>query len=347
MTIVDEITEVRQAHGFDELALADYLATEVEGFAGPVDVKQFKGGQSNPTFLLATPGGSYVLRKKPPGKLLRSAHRIDREYRVMKALAETNVPVPAVYCLCEDDAVIGTAFYVMELVEGRVFRSAALPDMAPQDRAAVYDSMNRVLADLHNLDLQEIGLENFGRKGNYFERQISRWSEQYRASQTVKVASMDRLMDWLPRNIPPDSSSGLAHGDFRLENAIYHPTEPRMIAVLDWELSTVGHPLADLAYNCMGYHIASPTDGGLTDVDFTTSGIPDEKTYVERYRERTRRPTIDNWNFYLAFSMFRLGAIAQGVYKRGLDGNASSDKALQYEEVCRFLADKACHLLEL
>ena len=338
---MSETIDVLDRHRFDEAALTRWCMEHVDGFEGPLTVRQFQGGQSNPTFQLVTPARKYVLRKKPPGQLLASAHQVDREYKVMKALADTPVPVPHMYALCEDDAVIGTAFYVMEHLEGRVFRDPTLPEQTPEERAAIYDDMNRVLAELHKVDFAAVGLEDFGRPGNYFERQISRWIKQYRAAETETIADMEELIAWMPDNIPDEDSVSIAHGDFRLENTMYHPTEPKMIAVLDWELSTIGHPLADLGYNSMLYHIDSPTMGTLTRVDFATSGIPDEDEYVAAYCRRTGREGIENWPFYVGFSIFRLASIAQGVDKRGLDGNASSEKALIYGNAAKMLAEAA------
>ena len=340
-----DIGAVREAHRFDEAKLATYLEGAIPGFAGPMEVTQFKGGQSNPTYLLTTPTRRYVLRKKPPGKLLASAHQIEREYKVIEALARTDVPVAAALVLCEDAEVIGTPFYVMGHVEGRVLRDPQLPGLTPAERAATYDSMNDVLARMHKVDVNAVGLGDFGKPGNYFERQIGRWSKQYEAARTGDVPAMDLLMAWLPAHIPEGDQVSLVHGDYRLENTICHPTEPRILAVLDWELATLGHPLADLAYNCMPYHIADPTMGSLKGVDFAATGIPSEAEYLAAYCRRTGRQGIPHWEFYLAFSMFRLSSIAQGVYKRGLDGNASSDKATMYGAVAIFLADLACQTL--
>lgn len=335
---------VRPAHRFDEEALARYLRANIAGFAGDLEVQQFGGGQSNPTFLLSAGGKRYVLRKKPPGQLLKSAHQVDREFRIMQALAATDVPVPRVYALCEDESVIGTSFFVMDYLEGRIFRDPQLPGLAPTERAAIYDSMNDVLARLHKADFARVGLGDFGKPGNYFERQVARWITQYRGAQTDDIPEMERLIEWMPRNIPKDDSVSIAHGDYRLENTIYHPREPRMIAVLDWELSTIGHPLADLAYNCMGYHVMNPRQGGLVGIDHDATGIPSEKAYVAKYCERTGRAGIENWSFYLSFSVFRLASISQGVYKRGLDGNASSERARTMGNSCQFLAAESWRL---
>ena len=337
---------VRSAHVFDEAALAAFLQREAGiGSAGLV-VQQFGGGQSNPTFLLTSAGLRFVMRKKPPGKLLKSAHQVDREYRIMKALADTDVPVPRMVALCEDESVIGTAFYVMEYLEGRIFRDPQMPGASRAERAAVYDSMNDVLARLHKVDFATIGLSDFGRPGNYFERQISRFIQQYRAAQTDQIPEMEELISWLPGNIPVEDSVSIAHGDYRLENTIFHPTEPRMIAVLDWELSTIGHPLADLAYNCLGYHYINPRQGGLVGIDHAATGIPTEAEHVRRYCERTGRGPIDKWPFYVSFSLFRLASISQGVYKRGLDGNASSETAAQFGNTCQLLAQNAWRLAQ-
>ncbi len=341
MTEAAETIEVLDRHKFDEAALTRWCEANVEGFEGPLTVRQFQGGQSNPTFQLITPNRKYVMRKKPPGKLLASAHQVDREYRAMKALADTPVPVPHMYALCEDEGVVGTSFYVMEHLEGRVFRDPTLPDMEPAERAAIYDEMNRVLAELHNVDHEAVGLGDYGRPGNYFERQIGRWIKQYRAAETETIESMEKLIAWMPDHIPAEDSVSIAHGDYRLENTMFHPTEPKMIAVLDWELSTIGHPLADLGYNSMLYRIDSPTMGTLTRVDFAATGIPSEAAYVDAYCKRTGRDGIENWPFYVGFSVFRLAAIAQGVYKRGLDGNASSERAALYGNAAKMLADAA------
>lgn len=341
-----ESGEVRAAHRFDTKALEAYMQQHVAGFRGPLEVRQFKGGQSNPTFLLIGASGRYVMRKKPPGKLLASAHQVDREYRVIKALAETDVPVAQVHALCTDDAVIGAAFYVMDAVEGRIFRDPQLPGLSREERVAVYDEMNDVMARLHRVDFETVGLADYGKPGNYFERQLGRWTKQYEAAQTDDVEAMRNLIAWLPAHIPPGDETCIVHGDFRLENSIYHPTEPRMLAMLDWELSTLGHPLADLAYNCLLYHMNSPTQGSLVGIDLTQMGIPTEQEYVADYCRRTGRPDVEHWDFYLAFSLFRLASIAQGVYKRGLDGNASSEQAMTYGTICQLLAYLAWSIVE-
>ncbi len=334
-----DITEVRDAHKFNEDNLASYMEKNVEGYNGPLTVQQFEGGQSNPTFLLKTPEREYVMRKKPPGVLLPSAHAVEREYRIMSALQNTDVPVARTYCLCEDADVIGTPFYIMEKVEGRIFRQPELPGVDPKERSAIYDAMNDTLAKMHNVDIKAQGLEDFGKQGNYFERQIGRWTKQYRASETHHVDSMEELISWLPANMPDDQTSTICHGDYRLENMIIHPTEPRVVAVLDWELCTLGHPLADLSYNCMTYHFMHPASGGLVNTDFDATGIPSEQAYIDAYCKRTGRDGIENWPFYIAFSFFRLAAIVQGVYKRGLDGNASSERAKTYGAFAQMLGD--------
>ena len=333
-----EIIPVREMHKFNEGALFDYLTENVDGFKGPLQISQFQGGQSNPTFLLHTPVRDYVMRKKPPGNLLPSAHAVDREYRVISALQGTDVPVPRTFCLCEDDSIIGTAFYIMEKVDGRIILSPDIQGAEPHVRAAIYDSLNDALAKLHNVDIDAVGLSDFGKKGNYFERQIGRWTKQYRASQTDNLEAMENLIKWLPENLPDSDDSTIVHGDYRLGNVIVHPTKPEVVAVLDWELSTIGHPLSDLAYNCMNYHYIHPRNGGLVGIDFEASGIPTEQAYIDAYCRRTGRTGIDNWEFYLAFSLFRTAAIVQGVYKRGLDGNASSKVGEEYAVFTNMLA---------
>jgi aminoglycoside phosphotransferase (APT) family kinase protein len=334
-----DVTAVREAHKFDEGKLVDYLAQNVDGYEGPLTISQFEGGQSNPTFLLQTPKREYVMRKKPPGVLLPSAHAVEREYRIMSALQDTDVPVARTFCLCEDADIIGTPFYIMEKVEGRIFRQPSLPGMDPAERKAIYDAMNDTLAKMHSVDVDAAGLSDFGKQGNYFERQIGRWTKQYRASETDNVDSMEELINWLPANLPNDDTTTICHGDYRLENMIIHPTKPEVVAVLDWELCTLGHPLADLGYNCMTYHFMHPASGGLVDLDYDAVGIPSEEAYIKDYCARTGRDSIENWHFYVAFSFFRLAAIVQGVYKRGLDGNASSDRAKTYGAFAKMLGD--------
>ncbi len=346
MSSQPELTAVRPAHRIDEGALAAYLAAHLPGFVGPMQVQQFEGGQSNPTYRLEVGGQRYVLRKKPPGKLLQSAHQVEREYRVMHALQGTPVPVPEMLHLCEDDQVIGTPFYLMSCVEGRVIPLATLPGCAPAHRTALYDDMVRVLAALHAIDPAAVGLDGFGRPGNYYARQISRWTRQYQASRTDDIASMEALMEWLPDHVPESDENGIVHGDFRVGNLILHPTEPRVVAVLDWELSTLGHPLADLAYFCQGYRGEATPGDSLVGTDLAEAGIPTESAVVSRYCELTGRPGIENWAFYLVFVMFRSAAIVQGVYKRGIEGNASSDRAHQYGAMVRKRADDAWRLAQ-
>lgn len=322
--------EVREEHRIDEARLAAYLAESIDRFAGPLTVKQFKGGQSNPTYLIEAASGSYVLRRKPPGKLLKSAHAVDREFRIISALHAAGFPVPRPWLLCEDDAVIGTAFFVMDFVAGRILWELDLPGMQPAERTAIYDDMNRTIARLHSLDYKALGLEDFGKPGNYFGRQISRWSKQYRASATQKIPSMNKLMEWLPENIPANDASSIVHGDFRLDNLILHPVEPRIIAVLDWELSTIGHPIGDFTYHLMAWQMPEIGFGsaGLTHCDLHALGIPDEDSYVEQYCQRTDLHNgIADREFYAAYNLFRLAAILQGIAGRVRDGTASSDHA--------------------
>lgn len=341
----DQVVPVLDQHRFDTEPLVDWLGANVDGFRGPIEIAQFQGGMSNPTFLITDAGGArYVLRKKPPGELLPSAHAVDREHRITTALAGTPVPVVRTLDLCDDTSVVGTEFFLMEHAAGRVFHDPSLPDLTPEDRAAVYHSMGEILAALHQVDFSAVGLDDYGRVGGYMGRQVRRWSQQYEASKTDELPDMDQLMAWLPANMPDDSETTVVHGDFRLENMIVHPDEPRVIAVLDWELSTLGHPLSDLAYNCLPYHWPQESFGDMRGLDPSTPGIPTEADYVARYCERTGRGKIENWTFYLVLSLFRLAAIIQGVYYRGLQGNAASPEALQRGDLARQLARNAWEL---
>ncbi len=317
------------------------MESHVESFRGPLTVQQFKGGQSNPTYLLTASSGRYVLRRKPPGKLLKSAHAVDREYRIISALYAADFPVPRPYVLCEDDEIIGTTFFIMEFVDGRIFWDLDLPDCEKEERAAIYDSANATIAQLHSYDWEALGLSDYGKPGNYFERQISRWIGQYRASETRTIEAMDALIDWLPENIPADESASIVHGDFRLDNMIVHPTEPRVIAVLDWELSTIGHPLADFTYHLLTWQMPEIGIGsvGLRGKDLPSLGIPTEEEYVARYCERTGRREIANRSFYTAFNLFRLAAILQGIAGRVRDGTAASAHASQAEQAVSPLAE--------
>lgn len=341
-----ELTAVREAHQFDEAALHAYLLNHVRDYAGELSVQQFEGGQSNPTYLLQAGTTRYVLRKQPPGELLPSAHQVDREYRVMAALANTNVPVPEMFCLCEDPSVIGTKFYVMEWIDGRLFTETRIPSCSGEDRRAIYLDLARVLAELHKVDPIAVGLETFGRPGNYYERQIGRWSKQYVASATEQIDAMDNLMKWLPANIPDSAGGVIVHGDYRLGNVLIHPTEPRIVAVLDWELCTLGHGLADLGYICQDYHGESYEDEGLAGANLAELNIPTEDELVAAYCQHAGLDGIENWTFYLVYNMFRSAGIIQGVYKRGLDGNASSEKALEYKEAARLRSERAWALLQ-
>jgi aminoglycoside phosphotransferase (APT) family kinase protein len=324
------------------------MRANIEGFSGPIELRQFAGGQSNPTFLVQSADHRYVLRRKPPGKLLPSAHAVDREYRVIMALANTDVPVAKAYALCEDPAVIGTAFYVMDYVEGRLFWDAALPEVAPHERRAIYEEMTRVIAALHSVDYTAVGLGDYGKPGRYIERQVARWTQQYRASQTETIDAVERLIEWLPKHIPADEETGIVHGDFRLDNAIFHPREPRILAVLDWELSTLGHPLVDLAYLCMRYHLSAEQFRGLAGLDWAALQIPSEAESVADYcRRRGRAPVAPrDWTYYLVFNMFRLTGILQGVLARAIQGNASSATALEAGRRARPLAEQAWALVQ-
>jgi aminoglycoside phosphotransferase (APT) family kinase protein len=347
-----EFADEQSTHPLDEAALDGYLSQHLEGYSGGLKVRQFQGGQSNPTFLIASGEARYVLRKKPPGQLLATAHMVEREYRILTALGETDVPVPKAHLLCEDESVIGTPFFVMEYLPGRLFWQAAPLDLSPSERRDCFAEKCRVLAALHLVDYRAQGLEDYGRPGNYMSRQIRRWTRQYEASKTEEVPSMDRLIEWLPANVPDDDTTCIVHGDYRFDNLVFHPTQTCVMGVLDWELSTLGHPLADLAYDCVHYHVdfynkdaptGPPMLAGLAGPE---NGIPTEAEYVSQYCATTGRDGIVDWTFYLAFSIFRLASIREGVYRRGLDGIASSAEALERKGWCRLLADRAWLLVE-
>jgi aminoglycoside phosphotransferase (APT) family kinase protein len=327
---------------FNVDALQEYMRNHVEGYSGKLEIEQFKGGQSNPTFKLSSDSGNYVLRTKPglTAELLPSAHAIDREFRVMDALNKAGFPTAKQYALCMDESVIGRAFYIMEFIEGRVLWEQSLPGMSPTERAAIYDEMNRVIALLHTVDYEAIGLGTYGKPGNYFARQIDRWTKQYKNSETEKIEAMDKLIEWLPNHIPPGEDSSIVHGDFRLDNMIFHPTEPRVLAVLDWELSTIGHPLADFSYHCMSWHIAPGDFRGIAGLDLKALGIPSEEEYIATYCKRTGK-TIkrEDFNFYLAYNMFRMAGILQGIMKRYLEGTAASEQALKNGKATRPMAE--------
>ncbi|MGH7324732.1 MAG: phosphotransferase [Candidatus Rokuibacteriota bacterium] len=337
--------EVLESHRFDVAALERYMAKHVEGFRGPLAVRQFQGGQSNPTYYVETDRRAYVLRRKPPGKLLPSAHAVDREYRVITGLAGTGVPVPRTYALCQDADVIGTPFYIMEYVSGRVLTDPRLPAQSSAERAAIYDAMGGVLARLHTLDWRSRGLADFGKPGNYFARQIHRWTSQYRASETERIEAMERLITWLPEHIPPGDETTLVHGDYRLGNMLIHPTEPRVGAVLDWELSTLGHPLGDLAYHCLPFRLHPEQFEGFGG-ETRPAGIPREEDYLVAYCKRTGRDGIPQWDWYLAFAMFRLAGIAQGIMGRVIAGTANDPNARDRGARARPLAEAAWALVE-
>lgn len=332
---------VRERHRFDVEVMERHLTGAVEGFEGPLNVRQFKGGQSNPTFLLETPNHAYVLRRRPQGELLESAHAIDREYRVMAALAATAVPVPRMYCFCDDTTLIGTTFYVMEFVQGRTLWDLSLPDASRSERSAFFTSMCETIAALHAQDFDSLGLRGYGKPGNYMQRQIARWSKQYRASETEAIGSIDALMAWLPDHIPQRESTALVHGDFRIDNLVFHPFEPRVIAVLDWELSTLGDPLADFAYHAMLWDLPRDEMRGLQGFDLEALGIPSAEEYIQRYCGLVGMdaPSPAEWDFYVAFNLFRGAAISQGIMRRALDGSASSTFALEAGSKARALAD--------
>jgi aminoglycoside phosphotransferase (APT) family kinase protein len=337
---------VRAQHRFDIAALGLWLKDHGIDFSGPLAVEQFKGGQSNPTYRLRAGDRSYVLRRKPPGKLLPSAHAVDREYRIISALNHCGFPVPRPYALCPDESVIGTAFYVMDDIEGRVFWDPTLPGLRRPERYAVFAAMNETLARLHRLDYAAIGLGDYGRPGNYAQRQIERWTKQYRASETETIAAMDRLIEWLPRNVPPDEETSIIHGDFRIDNMIFHPTEPRILAVLDWELSTLGNPLADVAYHLMPWRLGSDAYRGLLGQDLAALGIPTEAEGCDLYCQHTGRADLPHWDFYMAFNMFRLAAILQGIMGRVREGTAASAHASDSGRRARAIAEAGWRQVE-
>ena len=334
--------EIRAGQEIDPVRLDAWMRENVEGYAGPLTIEQFKGGQSNPTYKLTTPHQNYVLRRKPPGILLPSAHAVDREYKVITALHGQGFPAPRTFGLCKDDAVIGTWFYVMDCVEGRVIWDATFPDVAREDRRAYFDAMNKTIADLHMIDIDKAGLSDFGKPGNYFARQIGRWSKQYLEDKDAGVVpSMDRLVEWLPNNIPPGDETSVVHGDYRCDNMIFHKTEPKVLAVLDWELSTLGHPLADFSYHLMMYRMPPAATTGLIGNDLAALNIPTEEEYVAAYCARTGRDGIPNLDFYVAYNMFRLAGIIHGIRGRVVRGTAASAHAKKTAEGVELLADLA------
>ncbi|WP_016746718.1 phosphotransferase [Rhizorhabdus wittichii] len=332
-------TPVRAGFAFDEAGLARWMADHVPGYEGPLTVEQFKGGQSNPTYKLVTPGRSYVLRRKPSGQLLKGAHAVEREAKVLTGLEKAGFPVAHVHALCTDDAVIGTWFYIMDMVEGRILWDATLPGIAAADRPVYYDAMNATIAALHQVDYEAVGLGDYGRPGNYFERQIGRWSQQYLDDADAgRDPDMDRVIDWLRANIPPGDETAIVHGDFRIDNMIFHPSEPRVLAVLDWELSTLGHPLADFAYHAMMYHMPPHIVAGLAGAELKALNIPDEESYIAAYCARTGRGSIPNYRFYTAFNFFRMAAIFHGIKGRVIRGTAASAQAARRAEMFPELA---------
>ncbi len=331
------VKPVADSHRFDEGALAEWMGAEVEGYAGPLKVRQFKGGQSNPTYQLVTPARNYVMRRKPPGKLLPSAHAVDREFRVISALHPTGFPVPRAYGLCTDESVIGTIFYVMDMMEGRIFWDQSLPDYAPAERHAIHMAALKTLADLHNTDYRAVGLEDFGRPGNYMARQIARWTKQYKASETQRLETVERLIDWLPRTVPEDDQTTIVHADYRLDNMVMHPSEARVVAVLDWELATLGNPLADFTYVLMQW-----VNGAIAAIpDLEAHGIPTLDEYVAEYCRLTGRAGLPDLNWYFAYNAFRLAGIIQGIVGRVRDGTANSPQAAAMEARVPVLGEAA------
>ena len=338
--------EIREQHRFDITGLQDYMRTHVDGFSGELEVEQFKGGQSCPTYKLTAGGKSYVMRRKPPGKLLPSAHAVDREYRVMTALGPTDVPVARTYALCTDDNVVGTMFYIMEHVDGRVLWDQNLGGMAKRERFAHYDAMNAALAALHAVDYRAVGLEDFGKTENYVARQIGRWSKQYRASETEEIKAMNALIEWLPTTIPASEQVAIVHGDYRLDNMIFHPSEPRVLAILDWEISTLGDPLADFSYHLMGWRLTGDEFRGLAGQDLKALGIPTEEEYLARYCQRMGYDQIANLDWYIVYNMWRLAAILQGIAKRAIDGTAASPLAIEQGKRARPIAETAWRIAQ-
>ena len=341
MSLEDDLTPVRAIHRFDETRLEHYLTDRLPDFRGPLKIRQFVGGQSNPTYMLETPAARFVMRKKPPGALLQSAHQVEREFRIIKALEATDVPVPRAHLLCEDADVIGTAFFVMDFVAGRIMRDPTMPASSPNERAACYDSMNDVLARLHKVDFRGVGLGDYGRPTGYVERQVARWSKQYEASKTEEIPEMDRLIEWLTQHIPAGDETTIAHGDYRMENIIFHPLEPRVVAVLDWELSTLGHPLGDLGWVCRPYHCPPGIDGVLSfgGIEKKSPGIPSEKEFVATYCKRADRTSVPDLMFFIAFSFFRAAAIGQGIAMRAKIGTASAPDAAKHGGRARLMAE--------
>jgi aminoglycoside phosphotransferase (APT) family kinase protein len=342
--------DVVEAYRFDVKKLEAYLAERIEGFQTPLEVRQFKGGQSNPTYQLITPNRKYVLRRKPPGKLLPSAHAVDREYRAIAALYPTGFPVAKPYLLCEDESVIGTMFYVMDCVEGRIYWGPMLPDCSPKERTAIYEAMNATLAQLHKLDYEKLGLADFGKPGAYIARQISRWTKQYQLSVTEKIPEMDRLIEWLPAHLPPQERNSIVHGDYRLDNMILHPTEPKVLAVLDWELCTIGDPMADFTYHLMQWQMPpGGTSGGtstLLGADLKSMGIPNMDEYVAMYCRNMDLKGIPNLDYYTAYNFFRIAGILQGIVGRVRDGTAANANAASNADAVRPLAQRAWYFAE-
>ncbi|HML07735.1 MAG TPA: phosphotransferase family protein [Xanthobacteraceae bacterium] len=337
---------VEERHRLDEAKLDAWLKQNIEGYRGPLTLLQFKGGQSNPTYRIDTPTASYVLRRKPFGKLLPSAHAVDREFRVISALHKQGFAVARPYALCVDDGVIGAAFYIMSMVKGRVFWNATLPAQQPAERRAIFESEIATLAALHQFDPEKIGLGDYGKPGNYFARQIDRWSKQYRASETKLIPAMDRLIAWLPTSVPPQDRVSVVHGDYRLDNMIFHPVEPRVVAVLDWELSTLGDPLADFTYFLMNWAMPPEGRSGLLGLDLTALGIPTMAQTIEFYCRRTERSGIPTLDWYFAYNLFRLAAISQGIAKRVVDGTAANERAREAGERATPLAEAAWNFAE-
>jgi len=339
MSSMDQTSGSHNTAPFDAAILADWM--HAKGFLDRTSlaVKPLTGGQSNPTFLLTSGAQQFVLRKKPPGVLLPSAHAVDREYRVMQALQGSAVPVPKLYAYSDDLNIVGTPFYLMEFLNGRVIVDQSLPGLSPAERTAIYQDMNRVISALHKVDINAVGLETFGRAGNYFGRQIARWSRQYQEARSEDISALEALIEWLPANIPEGDQTTIVHGDYRLDNLVLHPTEPRAIGLLDWELATLGHPLADFAYHCMSWHIPASLWRGIGGLDLNALGIPSEADYIKQYGAATGFEGIEHWDFYIAYNLFRIAAILQGIARRAQDGTAAANDAIETGSKARPLAE--------
>lgn len=340
------LVDVLPNHRFDEAALASFLERNLPGSGGSLVIRQFQGGQSNPTYHIKSDEKAYVLRKQPAGPLLPGAHAIDREYEIQSKLAGHGIPLAEMHLLCMDDQVIGQSFYLMEHVEGRIFADRLLPDVSPEDRRQIYLRMIDVLARLHDVDIDKAGLGTFGKRGEFVKRQISRWQRAYDKTKVADNVAMDAMIDWLTRNMPSDDEETIVHGDFRIGNMIVHPQRPEIVAVLDWELATIGHPLSDLAYTCMAHNLPSITKRGFADLNFRDLGIPEQRELIERYAKARGLDDVPHWDYFVVLSIFRLASILAGVYRRALDGNAADTRAKEADTIFRMLAEEGQKIIQ-